>query len=241
MKGLGTIINSAAVIIGGVLGIVIKKGINENIKNSLLRACGLATVFLGIAGAMTKMLVFKDGSLETAGTMTLIFSLVIGTIIGELAKIEDGMEKLGEKIRKKAGGENDGGFIDGFVNTSLVICVGAMAIVGSIEDGTRGDYSMLAAKAVLDGILVMVFSSTYGKGAVFSVIPLFVFQGTITAISALCGSFLTQDMVDNISYVGSVLIFCVGVNIAFKKLFRVGNMLPAVVLPVIYELVRSVF
>lgn len=100
---------------------------------------------------------------------------------------------------------------------------------------------MLAAKAVLDGILVMVFSSTYGKGAVFSVIPLFVFQGTITAISALCGSFLTQDMVDNISYVGSVLIFCVGVNIAFKKLFRVGNMLPAVVLPVIYELVRSVF
>ena len=124
MKGLGTIINSAAVIIGGVLGIVIKKGINENIKNSLLRACGLATVFLGIAGAMTKMLVFKDGSLETAGTMTLIFSLVIGTLIGELAKIEDGMEKLGEKIRKKAGGENDGGFIDGFVNTSLVICVG---------------------------------------------------------------------------------------------------------------------
>lgn len=101
MKGLGTIINSAAVIIGGVLGIVIKKGINENIKKSLLRACGLATVFLGIAGAMTKMLVFKDGSLETAGTMTLIFSLVIGTLIGELAKIEDGMEKPGEKTRKK--------------------------------------------------------------------------------------------------------------------------------------------
>lgn len=239
MIGLGTIINTIAVIGGGIIGLLLKNGFKEQMQKSLMQACGIATIFIGIAGVLTKMLVLNDGKFETQGTMLLIFSMVIGTGLGEAIRLEDKMDHLGEQIKKAVKKENDSQFVDGFVNVSLIICVGAMAIVGAIQDGISGDYSMLAAKAILDAIIVMIFASTYGIGAVFSAVPVLVYQGGITLIAAFGGSFVSEAMISQLSFVGSALIFCVGINVAFEKRFRVGNMLPALLVPIAYEIIRN--
>lgn len=236
MIGLGTIINTAAVVAGGLIGLVLKNGLKKQMQESLMQACGVATIFIGAAGALSKMLIFGENGLETQGTMLLIFSLVLGSLVGEWLDIEKRMDVLGEKIKKAVRAQNDNLFVEGFVNVSLIICVGAMAIVGSIQDGISGDYSLLAAKAILDMIIVLVFASTYGIGAVFSAVPILVYQGSITILAAFGGSFIGEAVISDLAFVGSVLIFCVGVNIAFGKKFKVGNMLPALVVPVVYHL-----
>lgn len=240
MIGLGTIINTAGVIAGGLIGLGLKNGIKKNMQDIMMQACGVATIFIGGAGALSKMLVFQDGKLETQGTMLLIFSLVLGSLLGEWINIEQKMDLLGERIKKAVKAENDNLFVEGFVNVSLIICVGAMAIVGSVQDGISGDYSMLVAKAILDLIIVVVFAATYGIGAVFSAVPIFVYQGAITLAAAFLGSFVSEAMINDLSFIGSALIFCVGVNIGFGKKFRVGNMLPALIVPVLYEILRSI-
>lgn len=239
MIGLGTIINTAGVIAGGLIGLGLKNGIKKNMQDIMMQACGVATIFIGGAGALSKMLVFQDGKLETQGTMLLIFSLVLGSLLGEWINIEQKMDLLGERIKKAVKAENDNLFVEGFVNVSLIICVGAMAIVGSVQDGISGDYSMLVAKAILDLIIVVVFAATYGIGAIFSAVPIFVYQGAITLAAAFLGSFVSEAMINDLSFIGSALIFCVGVNIGFGKKFRVGNMLPALIVPVLYEILRS--
>jgi uncharacterized membrane protein YqgA involved in biofilm formation len=239
MIGLGTLINTGAVIIGGIVGLIIKTGLKKEMQDSLMRACGVATIFIGIAGTLSKMLTVTSGVLETQKTMLLILSLVLGTAVGELFHLEGKMDGLGERIKKAAKREDDSRFVEGFVSVSLIICIGAMAIVGSIQDGVSGSYTMLAAKAVLDAIIVMVFASTFGIGAIFSAIPLFIYQGLITLIAALCGTFVTDAIVSDLAYIGSALIFCVGINIAFGKKFRVGNMLPAILVPIIYHVAES--
>ena len=239
MIGLGTIINTAGVIVGGLIGLGLKNGIKKNMQDIMMQACGVATIFIGGAGALSKMLIFQDGKLETQGTMLLIFSLVLGSLLGEWINIEQKMDLLGERIKKAVKAENDNLFVEGFVNVSLIICVGAMAIVGSVQDGISGDYSMLVAKAILDLIIVVVFAATYGIGAIFSAVPIFVYQGAITLAAAFLGSFVSEAMINDLSFIGSALIFCVGVNIGFGKKFRVGNMLPALIVPVLYEILRS--
>lgn len=199
MTGLGTLINTAAVIAGGLVGLCLKNGLKKRIQDILMQACGIATVFIGASGALSKMLVIKDGQLETTGTMLLIFSLVIGGIAGEWLDIEQKMDILGEKIKKAVKAQNDNLFVEGFVNVSLIICVGAMAIVGSIQDGISGDYSMLMAKAVLDLVIVLIFASTYGIGAVFSAVPIFIYQGSITLLAAFFGSFVSDVIVSDLS------------------------------------------
>lgn len=235
MAGLGTLINTAAVIAGGLAGLCLKNGLKKQTQDILMQACGLATIFIGASGALSKMLVITEGQLEAAGTMLLIFSLVIGGMAGQWLNIEQKMDILGEKIKKAVKAQNDNQFVDGFVNVSLIICVGAMAIVGSIQDGISGDYSMLMAKAVLDFVIVVIFTSTYGTGAIFSAVPIFIYQGSITLLAAFFGSFVSDVIINDLSYIGSVLIFCVGVNIAFGKKFKVGNLLPALLVPVIYR------
>lgn len=235
MIGLGTIINTVAVIAGGLIGMCLKNGLKKNVQDILMQACGVATIFIGASGTLAKMLVIENNNISVKGTMLLIFSMVLGGIIGETIHIEEKMDNLGEKIKKAVKAEKDNLFVEGFVNVSLIICVGAMAIVGSIQDGISGDYSLLATKAVLDLVIVVVFASTYGVGAVFSAVPIFVYQGGITLMAAVGGSFLSEAIISDLSFIGNALIFCVGVNIAFGKKFRVGNMLPALIVPVIYH------
>ena len=157
----------------------------------------------------------------------------IGGFIGELLNIEDGFERFGEWLKIKSGNAKDKRFVDAFVTASLTVCIGAMAIVGSIQDGILGDYSILATKAVLDLIIIMVMSCSLGKGAVFSAIPVAVFQGSVTALAGLLRPVMTDAALANLSLIGNVLIFCVGVNLVWGKKVRVANLLPAIVVAVI--------
>lgn len=236
MIGLGTIINTAAVIVGGLLGLLLKKGVAEKFQKILMQALGLATIFIGAGGVLKYMLVLENGSLTTRGTMLLIFSLVIGCLIGQWVDIESKMEAIGIKLKAAARIKNDNRFVEGFVTTSLIICVGAMAIVGAMQDGLSGDSSMLIAKAMLDFALVVILASTYGVGAIFSALPIFVYQGAITLIAALFGAVISNDLIETLSFVGSALIFCVGVNLVREKTFRVANMLPALLIPIVWEI-----
>jgi len=238
MIGLGTIVNTAAVVLGGGLGLLLKNGIAKKFETILMQALGLATVFIGASGVLKYMLVVEDGNIATRGTMLLIFSLVIGCILGQLLDIESQMEKLGIRLKTAVRIKNDNRFVEGFVNTSLIICVGAMAIVGAMEDGLSGDSSTLIAKAVLDFALVVILASTYGVGAMFSAIPIFVYQGAITVIAAMFGAVISDVLIGELSFVGSALIFCVGVNLVREKTFRVANMLPALLIPIVVELWR---
>ena len=241
MIGLGTIANTAAVILGGVLGLLLKNGIAKRFENILMQALGLATVFIGISGVLKYMLVVEAGGISTQGTMLLIFSLVIGCLVGEWVDLESKMEVIGIKLKALARVKNDNRFVDGFVTTSLIICVGAMAIVGAMQDGLTGDSSMLIAKSLLDFVLVAILTAAYGIGAAFSAIPIFVYQGAITLIAALFGSVIGDNLIAELSFVGNALVFCVGVNLVREKTFRVANMLPALLIPVLYELAQSVF
>lgn len=240
MIGLGTIINTLAVIVGGLIGMCLKNGLKKNLQDILMQACGVATIFIGASGTIAKMFVIENGTISTQGTMLLIFSLVLGGLLGEVINIEEKMDILGEKIKKAVKAEKDNLFVEGFVNVSLIICVGAMAIVGSIQDGISGDYSLLATKAILDLVIVIVFASTYGLGAVFSAVPILVYQGGITLAAAIGGSFLSDVIISDLSFIGNALIFCVGINIAFGKKLRVGNMLPALLVPVVYHSMVSI-
>lgn len=235
MIGLGTIINTVAVFAGGLLGLLIKNGIAQKFEKILMQGLGLAVIFIGAGGVFKYMLVIDNGILSTRGTMLLIFSLVIGCLLGQWIDIEAKMELIGIKLKKAVRLKNDNHFVEAFVTTSLIICVGAMAIVGAMQDGLTGDYSMLLAKSLLDFAIVLILASTYGVGAVFSAIPIFVYQGAITVIAAIFGSIISTALIETLSYVGSALIFCVGVNLVREKTFRVANMLPSLLVPILWE------
>lgn len=233
MIGFGTVINTLAILGGGILGLLFGRFISDRMQDGLCKACGVATLFLGMAGALEGMFTLTEGALHAGGTMLLIGCLCLGTAVGEAVNMEDGFERFGAWLKIKTGNAKDTRFIDGFVTASLTVCIGAMAIVGALQDGLLGDYSTLAAKGVLDFIIIMVMTVSMGKGCVFSAIPVAILQGSVTALAGLLRPVMTEAALANISTVGSVLIFCVGVNLVFGKKLRVANMLPAVVFAVI--------
>lgn len=234
MPGLGTIINAAAIVAGGLLGLLFGRLIKENVQDSLTKICGVSTLFIGISGALEGMLKIEGNAiLSTAGLMT-VGCLALGTLAGELLGIEDAFERFGIWLREKTGNAKDKGFVGAFVTASLTVCIGAMAIVGAIEDGMTGDYSILATKAVLDLIIILVMTCAMGKGCMFSAIPVAVLQGGVTALSGLLKPIMTEAALGNLSMIGSVLIFCVGVNLVWGKKLRVANMLPAVIFAVVF-------
>lgn len=237
---MGTIINTAAVVLGALLGLILNRRVNKALLDNIMKAVGVSVMFIGISGALTGMLKIQNGKIDSTGAMLLIISLVLGTLIGELIKIEDRLESIGEKLKKAVKSKSDGKFVDGFVTTTLITCVGAMAIVGALEDGLTGDYSMLLAKSLLDGIVAIILASTMGLGVLFSAIPLFIYQGAITLLSGVISPVLSDNLILNLSYIGSALIFSIGVNQVFGKKLKTGNMLPALLIPIIYEIIINV-
>lgn len=233
MTGLGTIINSAAIVAGGLIGHFSGKLFKEAQQDSLTKTCGVSVMFIATAGAMQGMLSVEGGKILGGKSMLVVLALALGTILGELCKIERGFERFGEWLKKKTGNSGDSQFVNAFVTASLTVCIGAMAIVGAIQDGIKGDFSTLAVKSVLDLIIIAVMTSSLGKGCVFSAIPVFVFEGLITLLARLISPLMTELAISYLSLVGSILIFCVGVNLVWGKKFRVANMLPSVVFAVI--------
>lgn len=232
--GLGTIINSLAIIAGGLIGIFFGNFFSQRIQDTLMKAVGLCVLFIGIAGTMEKMLLIGDGELASTGTMMVITSFALGSLIGETLNIEDRIEQFGEWLKNKTGNGKDSQFVVGFVNTSLTVSIGAMAVVGAIEDGISGDYSYLLLKAILDFLIVIVMTCSLGKGCLFAFIPVACFQGTITLFARVLQPVLTDNAMNSLSMVGSMLIFCIGVNSIWGKKLRVANMLPALVIAVLW-------
>lgn len=234
MIGLGTIINTAAIILGGVAGGLFGKRLTERYQDMLMKACGLCVIFLGIAGALEKMFTVQEGVIVSGGTMMMIASFAIGSLVGEWINIEHHMNRFGEWLKVKSGNSKDKIFVDAFVTASLTVCVGAMAIVGSIQDGILGDYNTLLMKAILDFVIICVMTASMGKGCAFSAIPVALFQGSITLLARGIEPIMIEHALNNLSLVGSMLIFCVGINLVWEKKFKVANMLPAIVVAVIW-------
>ena len=232
MIGLGTIINSAAIIVGGVFGLLFGKLLKERVQDTLQKANGVCVLFIGIAGAMEGMLRLSGSTLSSGRSMLIVASLALGALVGELMNIEHWVERFGEWLKIKTGNAKDNDFVNSFVTASLTVCIGAMAVVGSIKDGIEGDISILTTKAILDLIIVMVMTCSLGKGCIFSAIPVAVFQGTITALARLIKPLMTEAASANLSLIGSVLIFCVGVNLVWGKKIKVANLLPSLVFAV---------
>lgn len=233
MPGLGTIINVAGILLGGLLGLCFGKLLKERHQQTLSRTCGVCVLYIGIGGALEGMLSVEGSGVISGQAMLIVICLSLGALIGELLNIEDGFERFGSWLKEKTGNAKDKLFVDGFVTASLTVCIGAMAIVGAIQDGIKGDYSILATKAVLDLIIIMVMTCSLGKGCLFSAIPVAVLQGLVTALSSLLRPIMTQQAQTNLSMIGSILIFCVGINLVWDRRIRVANLLPAVVLAVI--------
>lgn len=233
MIGLGTIMNSAAIIAGGLVGHFTGKLFKEEQHDSLNKTCGISVLFIAISGAMQGMLKIESGEIMSGKSMLVVLCLALGTIIGELMGIEKGFERFGEWLKRKTGNSGDSGFVNAFVSASLTVCIGAMAIVGAIQDGILRDCTTLAVKSVLDFIIIAVMTSSMGKGCVFSAIPVFIFEGSITLLARLISPIMTDLAIAYLSLIGSILIFCVGVNLVWGKKLRVANMLPAVLFAVL--------
>ena len=229
MVGLGTLINTGAILAGGLLGGIFGRFLNGNTQEALTKACGISTIFIAISGALEQMLTVEDGVVTASGSILVVICLALGTLVGELLRIEEGLERFGLWLKQKTGNSSDSGFVDAFVTASLTVCIGAMAIVGSIRDGIQGDWSILAVKAVLDLIIITVMAGSMGRGCVFSAIPVAVLQGSITLLAGVLAPVMTDAVLRNISITGSVLIFCVGVDLVWGKLLKVANMLPALI------------
>ena len=232
MIGLGTIINSAAIVLGGVVGLLFGRLMKERLQETLTKACGVSVLFIGIAGAMEGMLSVDGGGLRSGQALMVVLCLALGALAGEVIDIEARFERFGEWLKRKTGNARDKGFVDGFVTASLTVCIGAMAIVGAIQDGISGDWSILATKSILDFVIILVMTCSMGKGCLFSAIPVFLFEGLETVLAVLIKPLMTEAALANLSLVGSILIFCVGLNLVWGKKVRVANLLPAILFAV---------
>ena len=232
MFALGTIVNTLAILSGGVCGALFGKLLGQRQQETLTRTCGVCSMFIGLSGTLEKMLHIQDGYLVSSGSLLMIICLAIGAFIGEMLNLEDAFERFGAWLKIKTGNAKDKRFVDGFVTASLTVCIGAMAIVGAIEDGIQGDPTILLTKSVLDLIIIAVMTCSMGKGCVFSAIPVAILQGSVTCFAKLIQPIMTDAALANLSLVGSVLIFCVGVNLVWDKRIRVANLLPSIVIAV---------
>lgn len=221
------------VIAGGIIGLLFGKVIPERVQKALLISNGIVVMFIGGGGAVAKMLSEAEGGgFDTKHTLLLLLSMTFGTILGALIDLEKQIGRFGEWLKKKSKSENDKGFTDAFLTASCTICIGAMAVIGSINDAMFRDYSILIIKGIIDMITICIMTCTLGKGAVFSAIPVLIFQGLITILAKLIMPVMTDLALEDLSLVGNVLIFCVGLNLVRDKKIPVANMLPAILFAV---------
>ncbi len=232
----GTLVNAAAIVAGGTLGLVFRRGLPERVQNAAMQAGGLGVVMISLTGVLEQMLLVRpDGGIGSQGGMMLVLCLVIGGVLGEAMQIEDRITGFGLAIERRLGQE---GFAKGFVGASLLFCVGAMAILGSIQDGLYGDSSVLFVKATLDGIFAIVLAATLGYGVIFSAVPILLYQGGITLGATLLRPLLVgTPLLGEICMVGYCIVLLIGTNMLGVTKVKTANFLPAILLPVVYNLI----
>lgn len=236
MIGLGTLINVAAIVVGGGIGLAGGKRLSSRAQQTLIRGMAVCVLFVAIGGVMEEMLVVENGALRTRGTLMLVVSIALGGLMGELLDLDRRLEGFGCWLREKSGNGRDSRFLDGFITATMTVSIGAMAIVGAVEDGIHGDYTILAAKSLMDFVIILVMASSLGKGCLFSAIPVGLLQGAVTLLARLVQPLLTPAALSALALVGSALIFCVGLNLLWEKTIRVANLLPALAVAVAYAL-----
>lgn len=221
---LGVWVNFAAVVVGGLIGTLLRGGIPERFRRTINAGLALCVMLIGMSGA-----------LKTSSVLIVIVSVVAGSLLGERLRIEDGLDRMGAWAQRRFT-KNDDGFAAGFVNATLLFCVGAMAVVGSLEAGLSNRPDTLLAKAALDGVSAVIFASSFGVGVAFSAIPLTIYQGGIALLSGVLAPLLTDELIAEMSAVGSILILALSLNMleVTKERIRVGNMLPAILVPCAY-------
>lgn len=232
----GTLVNAACVIVGGLLGLVFKKGIKESYQQSVNKALGTAVLVIGINGVIASMFSVSNGVITSSGELVLVISLVVGTLIGEMIGIDSKLEKFSTSIEKKFEKDN---FAQGFMNATVLFCVGAMSVVGALNDGLSGDATTLYVKSALDFTSAIILSSTMGFGVIFSFIPLFIYQGAISLFASVLQNVLHGIVLDRVCFVGYAIIICIGLNFLLRDKIKTANMLPALLVAVIYSAVES--
>ena len=224
---LGTIVNAVAIIAGSLLGLLFRGGISKKFTVTMMQAISLAVLLIGFKMA-----------LKTDAILLVIFSLVIGSLMGEFINIESRLERLGKRLETRFS-KPGSGIAKGFVVASLVFCVGSMAIVGALESGLSGNHQTLFAKSALDGLFSIIFASSFGIGVLFSSVSVFIYQGMITLTSSLMKPFLIPAVINQMSGVGGILIMAIGINLLEIQKIKVGNMLPAIFIPLVYYMIKQ--
>lgn len=225
---LGTLVNFSAIIAGSIVGILLKNGVPEKISNTIMQGLSLCIVFIGISGAI-----------KGSNTLLIIISMVIGGLIGELIDLDNLLQKLGDKIEDKFKGKGIK-VSEGFVTTSLMFCVGSMAIVGSLQSGLEGDHKILFAKSIIDGIASIIFASSLGIGVMMSSFSVLIYQGAITLGATSLKVILIQSVITDMTAVGSLLIIGLGLNMLNVTKIKVANLLPAIFIPIVYQFILNI-
>ena len=234
----GTLVNAAAVVCGGLIGLLLKKGMKPSLEQAVHKALGVAVVILGLNGVISSMFtVAANGALSSSGELLLIVSLVAGTLVGELLQIDARLMRFSQKIERKVGAE---GFAAAFVNGTLLFCVGAMTVVGAINDGLHHDPGVLYVKSMLDCISSIVFGATLGVGVCFAAIPLLLYQGGLTLAAGLVAPYLQGALLGQICMVGYAMVACIGINfLTSAPRIKTANLLPALLVPVLWAVVQN--
>ena len=224
---LGTIVNSITVIVGCLVGLIVKGRLTEKISTTIMNGLALCTLYIGISGA-----------LNGGDTLIMIISVAIGALIGEIIDIDKWLNKLGYYLESKFKNKKESNIsiAEGFITSSLLFCVGAMAIVGSLESGLRRNHDTLFTKSILDGISSIIFTSSLGIGVIFSAVTVFVYQGSITLGAGLLSGVLSTSVITNMSAVGGLLIIGLGLNMLGVTKIKIANLLPAIFLPIIFQI-----
>lgn len=229
---IGTLINCAAIVLGSALGLLIRRGLKTSVANTVMQGVGLSVILIGLMGAI-----------KTQNTLLVILSMVLGGVVGSLINIDERMNRLGAFAQRKLthGDGSASTFAKGFVTACLVYCVGAMAVVGALDSGIRGDHSTLIAKAALDGITAVIFTSSLGIGVMLSAVPVLIYEGLIALLGTAIAPLLSEAVITEISAVGGLLIAAIGINMLLDKDIKVANLLPAILIPFLYFPIYQLF
>lgn len=236
---LGTFVNAAAIVLGGCAGLLFRKFIHKGWQTSLNKALGVAIIVLAFNGIVASMFrTNADGSLASSGEMLLVVSLALGTLCGEVLGIDAALNKLTHKLEQTL---KLGGFGQGFITASLIYCVGAMAIIGALNDGLRGDTSVLYVKSLLDGISSIILTAALGPGVLLSALPVLLYQGSLSLLADMLSQVLAGELLLQICAAGYCLVLCIGINFVLNAEIKVANMLPAILVPPLWHLILFLF
>ncbi|GHU64283.1 membrane protein [Clostridia bacterium] len=234
----GTLINVGGILAGSLIGLLLKRGIPEHISGAILKVQGLVVLIIGLNGVLTAMLYVDPvtGRLHDRGALILLISLVVGCAIGEALKIDDHVNGISDRIERRLGA---GSFSKGFVSATLIFVVGAMGIVGALNDGLVGDSNVLITKAIIDGITSIILASSLGFGVIFAAIPVLIYQGSISLLAGVISPYISDDLIRMFSMVGYALVMVLGINFLLHTKIKVANLLPALVIPIIWYYVSA--